>query len=243
MSPFCHEQDLDVLPADVADDVDVAEVLHGRHHVRDGLDDVDVGARATPRARRRRSRWRRSRCTSSVAPWSCTNALIFASSSFVSAIGLPFESWYSFLRMSPVLVDAARPSTRSSRRRGRSTRAHASCPARTSACSNVGIAYCSAERVELARRLDAAAGRPIAPSLRLAAVGDELLERIEPAVARRRRPARAGRTSPRRTPRSTARSSGRRSAPRSARPSDTRSRASSQVSGMRWRQQCCRNGR
>ena len=39
-----HEQDLDVLPADVADDVDVAEVLDGRHHVRDRLDDVHVGA-------------------------------------------------------------------------------------------------------------------------------------------------------------------------------------------------------
>ena len=38
-----HEQDLDVLPTDVADDVDVAEVGGRRHHVRDGLDDVDVG--------------------------------------------------------------------------------------------------------------------------------------------------------------------------------------------------------
>ena len=43
-----HEQDLDVLPADVADDVDVAEELHGAHHVRDGLDDVHVGAHRTP---------------------------------------------------------------------------------------------------------------------------------------------------------------------------------------------------
>ena len=41
-----HEQDLDVLPADVADDVDVAEEVHGAHHVRDGLDDVHVGAHA-----------------------------------------------------------------------------------------------------------------------------------------------------------------------------------------------------
>ena len=56
-----HEQDLDVLPADVADDVDVAEEVRRRHHVRDGLDDVRVGVDATPRARRRRSRWRRSR--------------------------------------------------------------------------------------------------------------------------------------------------------------------------------------
>ena len=41
-----HEQDLDVLPADVADDVDVAEEVHRAHHVRDGLDDVHVGAHA-----------------------------------------------------------------------------------------------------------------------------------------------------------------------------------------------------
>ena len=41
-----HEQDLDVLPADVADDVDVAEEVHGAHHVRDRLDDVHVGAHA-----------------------------------------------------------------------------------------------------------------------------------------------------------------------------------------------------
>ena len=41
-----HEQDLDVLPADVADDVDVAEEVHRAHHVRDGLDDVHVGANA-----------------------------------------------------------------------------------------------------------------------------------------------------------------------------------------------------
>ncbi len=39
-----HEQDLDVLPADVADHVDVAAVLHRGHHVRDGLDDVDISA-------------------------------------------------------------------------------------------------------------------------------------------------------------------------------------------------------
>ena len=39
-----HEQNLDVLPADVADDVHVAEILHRRHHVRDRLDDVHVGA-------------------------------------------------------------------------------------------------------------------------------------------------------------------------------------------------------
>ncbi len=39
-----HEQDLDVLPADVADDVDLAEVAHRAHHVGDGLDDVHVGA-------------------------------------------------------------------------------------------------------------------------------------------------------------------------------------------------------
>ena len=60
-----------------------------------------------------------------------------------------------------------------------------------------------------ARPSSATSGGPaLAPSLRLAAVGDELLERIEPAVPARPRPARAGRTSPRRTPRSTARSSG-----------------------------------
>src|SRR5262249_48881300 len=41
-----HEQDLDVLPADVADDIDVAEEAHGAHHVRDRLDDVDVGTHA-----------------------------------------------------------------------------------------------------------------------------------------------------------------------------------------------------
>ena len=55
-----HEQDLDVLPADVADDVDVAEEVHGAHHVRDGLDDVHVGAHALLRARRPRSPSRRS---------------------------------------------------------------------------------------------------------------------------------------------------------------------------------------
>ena len=44
ISPFDHEQDLDVLAADVADDVHVAAVLDGRHHVRDGLHDVHVGA-------------------------------------------------------------------------------------------------------------------------------------------------------------------------------------------------------
>ncbi len=37
-----HEQDLDVLAADVADDVDVAEVVRRRHHVGDGLDDAGV---------------------------------------------------------------------------------------------------------------------------------------------------------------------------------------------------------
>ena len=41
-----HEQDLDVLPADVADDVDVAEEVHRAHHVRDGLDDVHVALHA-----------------------------------------------------------------------------------------------------------------------------------------------------------------------------------------------------
>jgi hypothetical protein len=56
-----HEQDLDVLPADVADDVDVAEEPHGAHHVRHGLDDVDVGSSCTLAARRPRTPWRRSR--------------------------------------------------------------------------------------------------------------------------------------------------------------------------------------
>ena len=93
ISPFAHEQDLDVLPADVADDVDVAEVPHRRHHVRDGLDDVDVGAdRLLEHVRGVAGGAEPEH--SSVAPWSCTNALIFASSSFVSAIGLPFDSWY-----------------------------------------------------------------------------------------------------------------------------------------------------
>ena len=41
-----HEQDLDVLAPDVADHVDVAEVVGGTHHVRDRLDDVDVGTNA-----------------------------------------------------------------------------------------------------------------------------------------------------------------------------------------------------
>ena len=41
-----HEQDLDVLPADVADDIDITEIAHRRHHVRDGLDDVHVGQHA-----------------------------------------------------------------------------------------------------------------------------------------------------------------------------------------------------
>jgi hypothetical protein len=41
---FDEEEDLDVLPTDVADHIDVAAVLHRRHLVRDGLDNVDVGA-------------------------------------------------------------------------------------------------------------------------------------------------------------------------------------------------------
>ena len=39
-----HEHHLDVLPADVADHVDRREPALGAHHVRDGLDDVRVGA-------------------------------------------------------------------------------------------------------------------------------------------------------------------------------------------------------
>ena len=41
-----HEQDLDVLAADVADHVDVAEVVRRAHHVGDGLDDVHVRLQA-----------------------------------------------------------------------------------------------------------------------------------------------------------------------------------------------------
>jgi len=41
-----HEEDLDVLTADVTDHVDVAEVVTRAHHVGDGLDDVHVGAQA-----------------------------------------------------------------------------------------------------------------------------------------------------------------------------------------------------
>ncbi len=41
-----HEEDLDVLAADVADDVDVAEEVRRAHHVRDRLDHVHVGVQA-----------------------------------------------------------------------------------------------------------------------------------------------------------------------------------------------------
>src|SRR5690606_10496753 len=38
-----HEQDFDILTADVADHIDVSKAVHGAHHVSDGLDDIDVG--------------------------------------------------------------------------------------------------------------------------------------------------------------------------------------------------------
>ena len=137
-----------------------------RHHVRDGLDDVHVGAHATPRARRRRSRWRRSRCTSSVAPWSVDVRLAArASSSFVSWIGLPLESWYSLVRMLAVLVDQHRldevePPSRPI------TRAHA--PARLERRRlELRDRVLLAERVELVGSRRRAAGRPISPSCAL----------------------------------------------------------------------------
>ena len=41
-----HEEDFDVLTTDVTDHVDVTEIVRRAHHVRDGLDDVHVGANA-----------------------------------------------------------------------------------------------------------------------------------------------------------------------------------------------------
>jgi hypothetical protein len=94
MSPCLHEEDLDVLSADVADDVDVAEIgfiaLIG---VRDGLDDVRVGDAPSARARRPRSPWRRSRAPRARRPDRARSSRSFTSSSLVSSIGLPLLSW------------------------------------------------------------------------------------------------------------------------------------------------------
>ena len=89
-----HEQDLDVLPADVADDVDVAEEVHRAHHVRDGLDDVHVGAHALFEHVGRVAGRAEADAPRASAPWSVdVRRLSCARSSFVSWIGLPFESW------------------------------------------------------------------------------------------------------------------------------------------------------
>ena len=88
-----HEQDLDVLSADVADHVDVAEEVHRAHHVRDGLDDVHVGEHAlfehvggVAGGAEADALERRALGLDLVAAGS-------PSSSLVSWIGLPFESW------------------------------------------------------------------------------------------------------------------------------------------------------
>ena len=86
-----HEQDLDVLAADVADDVDVGEPALRAHHVRDGLDDVRVGAE------------RALEDVAGVAGHAEPGHLelrallgrhprIWVNMSFMSWIGLPFES-------------------------------------------------------------------------------------------------------------------------------------------------------
>ena len=79
-----HEQHLDVLTADVADDVDVAEVVRRAHHVRDRLDDVDVGLDALLENVRRVARRAEAEHLDLRRPWPRMRSRSSASSSLVS---------------------------------------------------------------------------------------------------------------------------------------------------------------
>ena len=96
-----HEEDFDVLPADVADDVDVAEVVRRAHHVRDGFDDVDVGLRTHSSSTSAAYPVAPKPSTSISAPLAAIRPRSSASSSFASWMGLPFERVYAFIKTSP----------------------------------------------------------------------------------------------------------------------------------------------
>ena len=105
MSPFpLSEEDLDV-PADVADDVDVAEKVHRAHHVRDGHRRCSFRSSRTPRARRPRN---------TVAPKPALEAFHSrprlddpdgAGISSLSLDRVAFDGWYAF-RMNLAVVTA-----------------------------------------------------------------------------------------------------------------------------------------
>ena len=80
------------LPADVADDVDVAEEVHRAHHVSDRLDDVHVAAYALLEHVGGVAGGAEAGDLEDRARFS-TPSLSSASSSLVSWIGLPLESW------------------------------------------------------------------------------------------------------------------------------------------------------
>src|SRR5262245_30738273 len=117
--------------------------------------------------------------TSNVACWSWTKLRILASNSLVSAIGLPFESWYCLVRrcpsssMSTAFEDVEPPS--------RPMTPRTTWPRSSVASTNLGIAY-SWRNATSAASVATSGGAALAPERGLAAVSDERLERIQPAV-------------------------------------------------------------
>ena len=135
-----HEQDLDVLAADVADDVDVAEIVHRAHHVGDRLDDVHVGACSALLEHVRRVAGRaEADDLQRGALRLCTRRRSAAEQvlGVLDRVALT-RGCRLFIRMSPC-SSSSTPWTRCCRRRGRSPRARPE-PARTwPASSNLGI--------------------------------------------------------------------------------------------------------